>query len=380
MTDPLHETGRISITAGMARAMCLHGAARQCASCKFGFPKYPGRYPSKCPRCGEAVGGQVNEGTFTLDELKARGRAVLDNLPQIESRAHNLQRLLSESGRIQRSEMPFFMDEACSQFLLIPYDLIEDYGGVEGFKVWLEGPVGTIQDEPAFYRVESMDDPVLVFTFLDEHERCRAFATTDPTRYLGFDPRAEMVNEDHDATFLAETTVTGLRPLDALFPMGGDRSRKRDILKQAARKLPTGSINPPAAIRDYVEDALSDQDVLRAIDNVRGWYVARANAITARKLVKDFEVQLKLAVSNALHDAPRGVASKVVTHIAHAMTRQFGREASALAEAMTDIHSRIAGFVGEDKRASIYRQRKPGEGATQIRGGFRFHVGHNKDR
>jgi len=61
MTDPINETGRVSISSGMAKAMVHYGAARQCGECGFGCPKYPGRYPAKCPRCGEAMGGVQTE-------------------------------------------------------------------------------------------------------------------------------------------------------------------------------------------------------------------------------------------------------------------------------------------------------------------------------
>lgn len=256
MTDPLNETGRVSITAGMARAMAIHGAARQCPHCKLGIPKYPGRYPGKCPRCKESM---------SLEEC------VLPETVTLAPRAHNLSKLLAEAADIYRSEGPFFNDPSCSRFLLMPYPLIEEYGGVEGFKAWLEGPVSELQNDPLYYRVESMDDPVMCYTFMEGSECCRVFATEDPVRYLGFDPRAEMVNEDHDATFLAESS-----PLQSMtYGPGMAAQRSRMIDK---------------------------------------------------------------------------------------------------------THDRVSGAFIEDMRASIKRARKPGEGHTQVRGGFRIHVGANSTR
>lgn len=76
MTD-LNETGRVSITAGMARGM-LRGAARQCPECKLGFPKYPGRYPKTCPRCKGEVPGPTDaalaESVRTITERGALDR------------------------------------------------------------------------------------------------------------------------------------------------------------------------------------------------------------------------------------------------------------------------------------------------------------------
>lgn len=239
--------------------MAVHGAARECQHCKLGFPKYPGRYPSTCPRCKQSM--------ELLDESESA--VVLD------PRAHNLNKLLSEAEHVYRSDGPFFDDAQCSRFVLVPYQLIEDYGGVDEFKVWLEGPVGTIQDEPAYYRVEAIDDPVMCFTFLESEQRARVFATNDPTRYLGFDPRSEMVNEDHDATFLGE--------------------------------------------------AVNEDQTLRAVT--------------------------------------------------------YGPEMAAQRNRMIDrTHDRVSGAFIEDMRSSIKRARKPGEGATQVRGGFRLHVGANATR
>ena len=39
-----------ALTPGAARAISKLGT-RPCATCGFALPKYPGRYPSKCPQC-----------------------------------------------------------------------------------------------------------------------------------------------------------------------------------------------------------------------------------------------------------------------------------------------------------------------------------------
>ena len=39
------------LTPGAARAITKLGGRAPCGTCGFSLPKYPGRYPSKCPQC-----------------------------------------------------------------------------------------------------------------------------------------------------------------------------------------------------------------------------------------------------------------------------------------------------------------------------------------
>ena len=87
MTDPIHERRGVSITPGIANAMVHYGGARQCPECQFTVPRYPGRYPNKCPRCGEALVGCKTEsaiggimGLLTERSKKDRDKAWLKSL------------------------------------------------------------------------------------------------------------------------------------------------------------------------------------------------------------------------------------------------------------------------------------------------------------
>lgn len=44
--------GEAGPTRGMKNAYRRMENVRECASCGLTVPRYPGRYPSKCPECG----------------------------------------------------------------------------------------------------------------------------------------------------------------------------------------------------------------------------------------------------------------------------------------------------------------------------------------
>lgn len=319
--------------------MAIHGAARQCPHCKLGIPKYPGRYPGTCPRCKQSM--TLDERFITADELRARGRQLMDNLPVLESRAHNLQQLFMAEGVLE-SAAPFARDKACSKARVIPFRLIED---VEAFKVWLEGPT----DDGIFYRVESIEDPIMCFEFLED--RCRAFATREPTRYLGFDPREEMVNEDHDATFLGESlneaADAGMAG-DFLRDQGWRQGRDFTIERNTVFVPDKGDV---AEIETLLNSASAEDYGVTGL-----WYRKFAGA-------RRIHVRESLNEDQTLRSVTYG--PEMVAQRRRALDRK---------------HDRVAGAFAEDMRASVYRQRKPGEGRTQVRGPFRIHVGHNKNR
>ena len=401
VTDPIHETGRVSITSGMANAMVRYGAARQCPECQFACPKYPGRYPHKCPRCGEALCSTTSESldeamgageairklsrsflkvkddvfllpegsttrrelvrllSFAQNQMKRlrqrikRGivvellRAVSGMIPMLKqvnidisaltepakalsavlsglgegslsprhwamllelsetshidglslalddaiterfvenfterefhilcgglcesgearalwgkvtrffspgakaakavagavtrtasrakkyvkkraknfaanrkqrkaqadqpkresnmeampvvcvSNTHRIQNLI-EAGQVSFSN--YMNDGACSHLVTVRFESLDDVGGPDGLRMMLEGPT----QDGHYYRVEGVDEPVLVFKFDESTSRMRVFASDDPSRYLRFDPRDSIVDEDHEATF-----------------------------------------------------------------------------------------------------------------------------------------------------------------------------------
>lgn len=45
----------LEYTIGIRNALHRHSPKLVCPSCDFAVPKYPGRYPGKCPECGEML-------------------------------------------------------------------------------------------------------------------------------------------------------------------------------------------------------------------------------------------------------------------------------------------------------------------------------------
>ena len=41
------------MTPGLQRALERHPQHSLCPDCNFALPRYPGRYPKHCPRCGK---------------------------------------------------------------------------------------------------------------------------------------------------------------------------------------------------------------------------------------------------------------------------------------------------------------------------------------
>ena len=58
----------------------------------------------------------------------------------------------------------------------------------------LEGPENDI-----YYRIEQPDEPVMLFAF--DESRLAVWATDEPERFIGFDPRDQIVREDWEGTF-----------------------------------------------------------------------------------------------------------------------------------------------------------------------------------
>lgn len=43
------------LTRGIKNAIERNGGSKACVGCSLVIPKYPGRYPQKCPECGDEV-------------------------------------------------------------------------------------------------------------------------------------------------------------------------------------------------------------------------------------------------------------------------------------------------------------------------------------
>lgn len=337
MTDPIRETGRVSISGGMANAMIHYGAARQCPECQFGMPKYPGRYPTKCPRCGGVMGGAVSE-----------------SVPVVcVSRTHRIQGLL-EGGH--QSFQPYLCDETCSRVITIPYSDLEESGGSEAFKMFLEGP-----EHEFYYRMEAVEDPVLIFEFDDRNRRMRVFASAEPGRYLPSDPRQEFVVEDHDDTFEDEALSEQLVRMVDIGDSGLDEAMT-PITAADLRVFVTEG-DAVAAADSY---GLALAPSRRMIGESALWVLVHEG--TGYALGRGGLPQ----IDEVMGSGPGGPSYASVT---------YGPErVRARNRAIDKTHQRVAGAFAEDSRSSARRKRKPGEGPTQIRGGFRLHVGKNKDR
>jgi len=343
MTDPtpLDETGRVSITNGMANAMVHYGAARQCDCCGFGCLKYPGQYPHKCPRGG--CDGK-------LVAARATESVEMDQPVVCVSRTHRIQQLI-EGG--QRSFKPY--GPSCSHVTTIRYAALESCGGPDVFKTFLEGPV----EDGHYYRVESVEDPVLIFEFDDTSSRLRIFAADQPGRYLSWDPREDIVKEDHEGTFE---------------PAGSEAVRMVDVghagLSEAIDPVSAGNLQLFASdseARDIAERiGLDLEPSSRLIGEETLWILVHES--TGYALGRGEVRRLEEFYGS-------GPGAPTYNSATYGPERVRARH-----RAVDKTHQRVAGAFAEDSRSSIKNKRKPGEGHTQVRGGFRIHVGKNKDR
>ena len=64
----IDEAAKRTVTAGMANAMGKGNTKIKCSKCGQSIPVYPGRYPSKCPNCGEPLSTQ-KPAQEALDDL-----------------------------------------------------------------------------------------------------------------------------------------------------------------------------------------------------------------------------------------------------------------------------------------------------------------------
>jgi hypothetical protein len=260
-------TRLVTVTSGMLKAMGkTRMSDRTCEGCKLGFPIYPGRYPTKCPRCGGAVARAVSEDRLPGGKADTRRPSDFDPAELRLGVKHELEHtkdaaialeiamdhlvddphyyskmaagvLPKEAGGavasvpfdIRPSEsagpmppLPVVLassvprlqtlidegdpgeprDATTSRLRSIAFDKVERLlpAGIEGLRMFLEGPAPT--NPPRYYRLEGIDDPVIVVEFDASARHVHVFATLDPVTYLGSDPRADLVAE---AVALEET-------------------------------------------------------------------------------------------------------------------------------------------------------------------------------
>jgi hypothetical protein len=185
-------TRMVSVTAGMANAMGrTRMSDRACMECGMGFPVYPGRYPMKCPRCGGGVsrkeaGGTVGSVPFDIAPSES---VAPEPLPVVLASA--LPRL---QGLIDEGEPGDYPAATCSRARVVAYASVEErLSSLDGLRMFLEGPAQT--SPPRYYRMEGIDDPVIVVEFRDATRQVVIFSTLDPVTYLGWDPRGDLVAE-----------------------------------------------------------------------------------------------------------------------------------------------------------------------------------------
>lgn len=125
------------------------------------------------------AGGTVGSVSFDI--------APSESVP-IRSAIPRLQRLIDAGTPGEARAM-------CSPLLTVPLSVVEDgiSGGVRGMMWFLEGPAPTSPQR--YYRIEGVEDPVLVFEFDEAAAQLRVFATRAPSEYLGSDPRADLIAE-----------------------------------------------------------------------------------------------------------------------------------------------------------------------------------------
>jgi len=207
--ESVDETDRsaFSPTPGLVRA-AFKGGARECDECGLKIPKYAGRYPGRCPRgeCGGSIAAMEEALPHgSADESPPKGSAAAKRQRASKLRrkvADECHRRIAAGFKPQSPKLQALLDHAwpgrplaetgddISEVHLVPYSAFD----AEDILPLLEGPI-----QGLYYRIEQPDEPVMLFAFNESRLAC--WATADPERFLGFDPRDEIVQEDWEATF-----------------------------------------------------------------------------------------------------------------------------------------------------------------------------------
>jgi hypothetical protein len=258
------------------------------------------------------------------------------------SGTNRIQKLI-ETG--QRSFNPYMNDAQCSRLVTLRYESLSDVGGPSGLRRMLEGPTS----DGYHYRVEGADEPVLLFRFDESTERLRVFAATDPSRYLRFDPRETIVDEDHEVTF--DTHEDAVKP----------GAVRMIVIEELGLIEDVDPVNF-AGVQFFV----TENDAARTADRLKLNLIPSMRSVGGERLWVLVHEETGYALG-------RGEARRLHEFYEQAIVDMTRRAANT-------VHDRVAGSFAEDARSSTKRPRKPGEGRTQIMGGTRFHMGKNQNR
>jgi hypothetical protein len=211
---------RVSVTPGMARVLRKHEMAYSCKGCDMVIPRYPGRYPAACPSCG----GELCSPDKHAGET-SRGSMGESVTPVVAvSMVPRLQALIEAGHRWTPTGHDPLVDSPC---LTLQFAAVETLmpGGVQGLGWFLEGPVG--ERPQVFYRVERHTDPVLLFVVSEDTKSVVIQATRAPETRLGFDPRAQFVDEDlREAEVLDSLTKPTAKGVFARHPGVGSGAQR----------------------------------------------------------------------------------------------------------------------------------------------------------
>lgn len=66
------------LTRGIRNALEKAGGVKVCSSCRLMVPRYPGRYPQKCPECGDELEDLQNAPTYSESLEEGWRQKVVD--------------------------------------------------------------------------------------------------------------------------------------------------------------------------------------------------------------------------------------------------------------------------------------------------------------
>jgi len=251
------------------------------------------------------------------------------------SRAARIQALI-EGGSQSFSPLA----PACSSVVTVRYaKLIEAHGSVDTFRTFLEGPTNGHH-----FRIEEGSDPVLIFEFNDSTQRMRVFATEAPARYLDFDPRADVVAEDHAITF---EDFEGANPDNVRMI---DLGETHDIISPKNATELQVFVTEADASMTATELGLALTPSSRSIGGNPMWVLVHE------------DTGFVLAC---------GEATRLLSETGYNAVTYGPERVRTYNRALDRGHDRVAGAFAEDKRASRHRPRKPGERSV-VRGGMRI--------
>jgi len=311
------------------------------------------------------------------------------------------------------STLPHAGDPFCSRTRTIPVTEVEAHlpGGVAGLRAFFEERGGR------YYRMEGPTDPVLVLE--GDLDSMRLFATSAPSAYIGFDPRAEMVDLDVSESLGRADLVAYTRSILSGLEDGDEgTSPEAVVLARAFRAAVTR--NEPAHgvavvasrlaaaldVEDATGPAASDlRDLVAQLGYNPDHVIAESGAIirggpdsvvfgfshdtAAAKLSQavGFYSQMDIAAvekinrGSALHPIPAQWPSRYGTFVCIRFTS--ARRKKELLGYFVNIAAQTHGVIVEAAAAptgkSVLAPRPDtGDGAQRAHGGFRFTIGKNQ--